>query len=371
MKKHSTFIGMDVHKNSIDIAIAEEGRNAEVRHYGKIGGTISALAKAVKKLAVKGKPLFFVYEAGPCGYQIYRYLTGQGHDCMVAAPSRIPKQSGRQIKNDRRDAMMLAKLHRSGELTPVCVPDEQDEAIRDLFRAREQAKSDMKRSKQRLLAFLLRSGNRYDGKRPWSQAFMRWLSELKMPHRSQQIVLQEYINANSQSQERVDRITGQIRQLLPQWHLYPIVQALKSLRGVSEIVASATVAELGDFKRFRTPQDMMSYLGLVPSEHSSGNRIRRGSITKAGNSCVRRMLVEAAWAYRYRARVTPQLLKRQQGLPQHIRDIAWKAQERLCRRYTHLFSIGKPKQVIITAIARELCGFIWDIANQVELPKAS
>ena len=371
MKKHSTFIGMDVHKNSIDIAIADEGRNAEVRHFGKIGGTISALAKAVKKLAAKGKRLLFAYEAGPCGYQIHRYLTDQGHDCIVAAPSRIPKQSGRQIKNDRRDAMMLAQMHRAGELTPVYVPTEQDEALRDLFRAREQAKSDTKRTKQRLLAFLLRSGNRYKGKRAWSQAYMRWLSDLKMPHRSQQVVLQEHINTLNQCQERVDRLTDQIQQMMPEWHLYPIVQALKSLRGVSEIVASATVAELSDFKRFRTPRDMMSYLGLVPSEYSSGNRIRRGPITKTGNSCVRRMLVEASWAYRYPPRVTRPLLKRQQDLPEHIRDIAWKAQLRLCRRYKYLFSMGKSKQVIITAIARELCGFIWDIANHVELPAAS
>jgi transposase len=362
---------MDVHKNSIDIAIADEGRNAEVRHFGKIGGTISALAKAVKKLAAKGKRLFFVYEAGPCGYQIYRYLIDQRHDCTVAAPSRIPKQSGRQIKNDRRDAMMLAQMHRAGELTPVYVPTEQDEALRDLFRAREQAKSDTKRTKQRLLAFLLRSGNRYKGKRAWSQTYMRWLSDLKMPHRSQQVVLQEHINTLDQCQERVDRLTDQIQQMVPEWHLYPIVQALKSLRGVSEIVASATVAELSDFQRFRTPRDMMSYLGLDPSEYSSGNRIRRGPITKTGNSCVRRMLVEASWAYRYPPRVTRPLLNRQQDLPQHIRDIAWKAQLRLCRRYKYLFSMGKSKQVIITAIARELCGFIWDIANQVELPAAT
>jgi transposase len=362
---------MDVHKNSIDIAIAQEGRDGEVRHYGKIGGTINALAKVVKKLAGKGRRLFFAYEAGPCGYQIYRYLTAQGHDCTVAAPSRIPKQSGRQIKNDRRDAMMLAQLLRAGDLTPVYVPSEQDEALRDLFRAREQAKGDTKRTKQRLQALLLRSANRYGGKRAWSQAFMRWLADLKMPHRSQQVVLQEHINTLNQCQERVDRITEQIRQMVPQWRLYPIVQALQSLRGVSEIVASATVAELGDFKRFRTPGDMMSYLGLVPSEYSSGNRIRRGPITKAGNSCVRRMLVEASWAYRHRPMVTRHLLKRQQDLPQHIRDIAWKAQLRLCRRYRHMFNKGKPKQVIITAIARELCGFIWAIANQVKLPAAS
>jgi transposase len=368
MKKYSTFIGMDVHKNSIDIAIADEGRNGHLRHYGKIDGTLFALDKVVRKLVSKGKQLHFVYEAGPCGYQIYRHLTAQGFDCDVVAPSRIPKESGNQIKNDRRDALMLARLHRSGDLTPVYVPMAEDEAIRDLTRAREDAKSDEKRSKQRLLAFLLRSGIRYTGKSTWSKAHIRWLSDIKMPHRSQQIVLQEYIGTVDQCKERVQRLTEQIQQLLPEWQLFPIVQALQSMRGVSMIVAATTVAEIGDLKRFRTPSELMAYLGLVPSEHSTGTKIRRGPITKAGNGHVRRVLTEAAWSYRMPARVSRVLLKRQEGLPESACDIAWKAQLRLCSRYRHLWHKGKTKQVIVTAIARELCGFMWAIANEIEAP---
>lgn len=370
MKHNSIFIGMDVHKNSIDIAIAESGRTGQVRHYGKINGTLAALNKAVGKLVGKGDRPHFVYEAGPCGYQIYRHLTARGFDCAVVAPSMIPKQSGNRIKNDRRDSLMLARLHRAGELTAVYVPLPEDEAIRDLSRAREDAKSDEKRSKQRLLAFLLRSGHRYSGRSPWSQAHMRWLADIKMARLSQQIVLQEYIDTINQCTLRLQRLTEQIRQLLPQWRLFPVVQALQSLRGVSLIVAVTTVAEIGDFKRFQNPEELMGFLGLVPSDKSSGEKIKHGSITKAGNSHVRRMLVEAAWAYRFRARVSRALLKRQEDLPQPICEIAWKAQLRLCARYRHFWAKGKVKPVIVTAIARELCGFIWAIAIKTDIPVA-
>jgi transposase len=367
MTTHSTFIGMDIHKNSIDIAIAQSGRQGQVRHYGKIDGTLSALDKVVRKLVSTGSSLHFVYEAGPCGYQVYRHLAGQGFDCAVVAPSRIPKPSGNQIKNDRRDALMLARLHRAGELTAVYVPLAEDEAIRDLVRAREDAKGDEKKSKQRLMAFLLRSGIRYTGRSPWSQAYMRWLSDIRMPHRSQQIVLQEYTDTLNQRKEQVQRLTKQIQELLPEWQLFPVVEALQSMRGVSTIVAATTVAEVGDLKRFQTAQELMSYLGLVPSEHSSGQKIRRGSITKTGNQHVRRALVEAAWAYRLPARVSRALLKRQEGLPRSVCDIAWKAQLRLCARYRYLWNKGKAKQVIVTAIARELCGFMWAIANETPI----
>ena len=371
MKKYSTFIGMDVHKNSIEIAIAKQGRSGEVLSYGKIDGSLAALDKLVRKLRSTSERLHFVYEAGPCGYQIYRHLKAQGLDCMVAAPSRVPKQSGERIKNDRRDARKLARLHRAGELTAVYVPLAEDEAIRDLTRAREDAKGDEKRSKQRLLAFLLRSGYRYSGKSPWSQAHMRWLSDIKMPHRSQQMVLQEYIDTLNQCRQRVHRLTEHLRQLVPQWRMLPVVKALQSLRGVSLIVAATTVAELGDLKRFESPVELMGYLGLVPSEHSSGQKTRRGSITKAGNAHVRRVLVEAAWAYRLRARVSRALLQRQEGLPQPVLDISWKAQVRLCSRYRHLWAKGKAKQVIVTAIARELCAFMWAIANETEISAAT
>lgn len=366
----NTFIGMDVHKNSIEIAIAIEGRESEVLSYGKIDNTLAALDKVVRKLVSKGGRLHFVYEAGPCGYQIYRHLTGRGFDCAVVAPSRIPKQSGERIKNDHRDARKLARLHRSGDLTAVYVPDAEDEAVRDLTRAREDAKRDEKKSKQRLQAFLLRTGHTYTGRSPWSQAHMRWLAGINMPHHSQQIVLQEYIDTLNQCKARVQRLIEQIRQLVPHWRLFQVVKALQSLRGVSLIVAATTVAEVGDLKRFEKPTELMGYLGLVPSEHSTGDNIRRGSITKTGNGHVRRVLVEAAWAYRLRARVSRALLSRQEDLPQIVRDISWKAQVRLCARYRCLWAKGKAKQVIVTAIARELCAFMWAIANETDIPAA-
>ena len=368
MKEYSTFIGMDVHKNSIEIAIAEQGRKGEVRSYGKIDGTLSALDKVVRKLVSKNRRLHFVYEAGPCGYEIYRHLTSQGLACTVAAPSRIPRKSGDRIKNDHRDAINLARLHRAGELTAVHVPHAEDEAMRDLVRAREDTKGDEKKAKQRLLAFLLRSGHRYSGKAPWSQAHMRWLSGIKMPHRSQQIVLQEYIDALAVCKQRVQRLTDQIRELLPEWRMFPVVKAFQSLRGVSLIVSATTAAEVGDLTRFENPSELMGYLGLVPSEYTTGDKTKRGPITKTGNGHVRRVLVEAAWAYRLPARVSRVLLKRQEGLPQEICDISWKAQVRLCSRYRHLWARGKVKQVIVTAIARELCAFMWAIANEIEIP---
>jgi len=368
MKDYSIFVGMDVHKNSIEIALAEEGRDGEVRRYGQIDGSLTALDKAVRKLISKGCYLHFVYEAGPCGYKIYRHLTSKGLDCIVAAPSRVPKKSGDRVKNDRRDAVSLARLHRAGELTSIYVPLAEDEAMRDLVRAREDAKGDEKKAKQRLLAFLLRSGHRYSGKAYWSQAHMRWLSDIKMPHRAQQIVLQEYIDAITVCRHRVKRLTDQIRELLPEWRMLPVVKALQSLRGVSLIVATTTIAEIGDLKRFKSPVDLMSYLGLVPSEHSSGEKTKRGSITKSGNGHARRVLVEAAWAYRLPARVSRVLLKRQEELPQNICDISWKAQLRLCSRYRRLWAKGKVKQVVVTAVARELCAFMWAIANEIKIP---
>lgn len=371
MKKYSTFVGMDVHKNSIEIAIAEKGRNAEVRSYGKIDGTLQALDKVVRKLVSKGGRLHFVYEAGPCGYGIYRHLTAKGYDCSVVAPSRVPKKTGDRIKNDRRDACLLARLDRAGELTPVYVPCAEDEAIRDLTRAREDAKADEKRSKQRLKSFLLRHNLHYAGKERWSKAHMRWLSDIKMDHPSQQIVLQEYIDTIGECSQRVQRLTDQIWQLLPQWQLSPLVKALQALRGVSLIVAATTVAEIGDLNRFDKPAELMSYLGLVPSEHSSGEKTRRGSITKSGNAHVRRILTEAAWAYRLPAKIGRGLLKRQEELPKKVRDISWKAQVRLCSRYRKLWAKGKPQQVIITAIARELCAFMWAIAKEIEVPSTT
>lgn len=363
-----TFIGLDVHKNSISIALANAGHDNEVRYYGTINGDLASLDKVVRKLVSQGTSLSFAYEAGPCGYEIYRHLTRKGYDCIVVAPSLIPRKSGNRIKNDRRDAEMLARLHRAGELTPVYVPCIEDEAMRDLCRARIDSKNAERKARQQLGAFLLRSGFRYTGKTNWSKAHWNWIADIKMPHPAQQITLQEYIDAVRSCTERVERITDQIRQLAEQWRMGPVVQAVQALRGVSLIVATTTIAELGDLTRFDNPRQLMAYLGLVPSEHSSGETVKRGGITRTGNGHARRMLVESAWSYRLPARVSRRLRERQQNVPQAVWEIAWKAQLRLCARYRKLMAKGKRSQIVITAIAREISAFMWAIARVIPKP---
>jgi transposase len=290
--------------------------------------------------------LVFAYEAGPCGYWLYRYLTRKGQTCFVVAPSLIPQKAGDRVKTDRRDALHLARQMRSGDLTPVYVPSVDDEAIRDLSRAREDAIGDLKAAKFRLKSFLLRHDIRYSGKANWNEAHLRYLSRVVCPTPAQQIVYQEYLRAVAEHMERLNRIEAELADQAKPWRLSPVVEALQALRGVQWTVAVTTVAEVGDLTRFDTPRQLMAYLGLVPSEHSSGEKRRLGGITKTGNAHARRVLVEGAWAYRYPAKVSPHIQKRQEGLPKSVQDIAWKAQVRLCKRFRQLTARGKHPNVV-------------------------
>jgi len=370
MAKRSMFVGMDVHKESIDVSIAEEGRDGEVRHYGVIAGDLEAVAKVVRALRAPSRRLRFVYEAGPCGFGIHRYLTAQGEDCVVVNPSSMPKRSGDRIKTDRRDGDALARLHRAGELTAIYIPTPDDEALRDLVRAREDAVGLSTQAKHRLKAFLLRQGRRYPGRAGWTRPYRRWLADLSFPLAPQHIALQEYRDTIDETERRVERVTDQLRQLTPAWRWAPVVDALQALRGVSFVTAVGLVTEVGDIRRFTHPRELMAYLGLVPSEYSSGPSVRRGGITKAGNPHARRLLAEAAWAYQGAPRIGRQMLYRQEALPKSVCDIAWKAQLRLTSRFRKLVARGKAKPKVATAIARELTGFIWAIAREVPAPPA-
>jgi transposase len=362
-----TYVGLDVHKEGIAVAVAEGGIRSEVREYGRIANTPAALDRLARKLGQEGVKLRFCYEAGPCGYGIQRHLSARGHDCVVVAPSLIPKRAGDRVKTDRRDAASLARLHRAGELTAVWVPDPGHEAMRDLVRARLDAVHALRRARQQLSGFLLRHGCHY-GRPAWTKLHRRWLAGLKFEQAVHHLVLEDYVQAVEAAEARRDRLTTQIAAMLPDWSLAPVVAALQAMRGMALVNAATLIAELGDLSRFANPRQLMAYLGLVPSEHSSGASIRRGGLTKAGNSAARRLLIEAAWCYRFPARVSRELLLRQEEQPKPVREIAWKAQLRLCARYRKLARTGKPATVVTAAIARELVGFVWAIARQMSPP---
>ena len=299
--------GLDVHKDAIAVAYVNDARAAEVVFLGRIGTRQCDSEQRIRPLTSKAQPLVLVYEAGPCGYWLYRSLTKKKRTCWVGAPSLIPKKAGDRVKTDRRDATQLARLMRSGDLTAVYVPTVEDEAIRDLARAREDAIRDRKAAKHRLKAFLLRQDIRYEGRATWGPAHRRWLAAVVCPTPAQQIVFQEYVRAVAEHDARLQRLETELREQVQSWRLAPVVQALQAMRGVQFTVAVTLVAELGDLTRFETPRQLMSDLGLTPSDYSSGERRRQGTITKAGNTCARRALIEGAWAYRYPAKVSRHL----------------------------------------------------------------
>ncbi len=347
------YIGLDTSKLKISVALAAAGRDGEVRFFGDIDSTPEAVERLVCKLAKRHQRLCFAYEAGPTGYGLQRQITALGHNCAVVAPSLIPKRPGERVKTNRRDALTLAKLHRAGELTPVWVPDPGHEAIRELVRAREAAMEDLRTKRQHLQSFLLHHGRVFTGRSAWSRAHTRWLCELRFEHPAQYLVLAEYRQAIADAETRLERLSEQVAELVPSWSLAPVIAAYQAMRGVAFLTAVTLVAEIGDVHRFDNPRQLMAYLGLVPSENSTGEQVRRGGITKAGNSRARRVLIEGAWTYRFPARKSRLLEERQAGLPKTVCDIAWKAQLRLCGRYRKLMARGKRQGVVVTAIARD------------------
>jgi len=359
----------DSHKEFNEVAYIEEHRGAQPVHLGRVSSSKMAVQKLVRQFESKypGATLHFVYEAGPCGYWIYRLITSLGHCCYVVAPSLIPKKPGEKIKTDKRDALKLAKLLKSEDLTPIYVPEPEDEAVRDLSRAREVAMKDLKDAKYQLKALLLRNNINYKGTANWSQKHLRWLTELVLPHPAQHIVLQEFLHTITERISRLERLDNELTHHVHQWRYYPVVKAIQAMRGVRLLVATGVVAELGDLSRFDHPRKLMSYLGLVPSEHSSGGKRHIGAITKCGNGRARRLLVEGAHTYRYAANISTDMQKRQEGLPKDIIDIAWKAQIRLCKRYKKMIAKGKHYNLVVTAIAREMIAYIWAIAREVVL----
>jgi transposase len=364
MSKSLRFVGLDVHKNSIAIAVAEDGRGpAEL--YGEIPNDWETLRKTLRRLA-KGCSLRCCYEAGPCGYGLYRKMKKARIQIVVVAPSLVPTQAGVRVKTDRRDARKLAHFLRSGDLVPIFVPDEQTEAIRDLERAREDAKKSERVARQQLGHFLLRHDRRWS-KSNWTREHLDWIGRQKFEYPAQQRVLTDYIKAVEDATGREKQLTEDLAEVIKETSLYPLIKALQAFRGIRLITAVTIAAELADLKRFSSPRQLMAFLGLVPSEHSSGQSERRGRITRTGNAHVRRILTEAAWNYRYQPRMSKAIRKRNEGVSYGVQALAWKAQKRLHRRLQHLVNKGKRHEKAVTAVARELAGFVWAVGQEPEL----
>ena len=371
MKTKHLYIGLDVHKNANEVALAHAGRNAQVLSYGHISNDLHALDRLITKLRKNhpGTHLHFVYEAGPCGFVIYRHLARKRKDidCIVVAPSRIPKKSGDKVKTDRGDAIMLAKLHRAGELDAIHIPDPRDEAIRDLCRARTDSRQDLQAARFRLKAFLLRNGYKYPLKTAWTNRHMDYLRALTLEDPAHKMILEEMLQQIDSLMERLERYNEMIETQVKSWRWKPVVMALQAMRGIKLLTATVIVAELGDIRRFDSVRKLMSFLGLTSMEYSSGGKRSQSSISKAGNPHARVFLVESAQHYKNPPKISRDLSQRQRNLPKDIQAIAWKAQVRLHKRYWHLVNSGKNYNKATVAIARELIGFIWDIYRAVPI----
>jgi transposase len=367
MSQNTRYLGLDVDAEAISVAVAET--EGEVRFLGTIPNRPEPLRKLLRRLGRRDQ-LRVCYEAGPTGYGLYWLLTGWGVQCDVVAPSLVPSKPGDRVKTNRRDAEKLARSHRAGDLTAVWVPDADHEALRDLLRAREVAKSDQLRAKHRLSKFLLRQNRKAPkGVRRWSQSWLMWVRrEVKLDRFAQQAVLEDYLAQVDHSADRIRHLERRIDDAIEEAPaaMQTVIAGLQALRGIAKITAVSIVSEVGRLSRFAGARQLMGYSGLVPREHSTGQRVRRGSITKTGNAHLRRVVVEAAWAYRHRPWVGPTIQRRQAGLSPEIVQLAWKAQQRLYQRYRRLAGRGKPKQHVVTVVGRELLGFIWDIGVRLE-----
>jgi transposase len=370
MSTSVVYVGMDVHKDSIVIAVAREGREA-AQDWKTIPNDKVQLRKSLKGLGKNGQVLKVCYEAGPTGFGLYRALRKAGIECLVVAPSLVPSKAGERVKTDRRDAKKLAHFLRSGDLTEVYVPDEAVEAIRDLERARDDAKCAERAARHHLSKFLLRHERRWDGT-TWTRKHLDWIRVQKFAYAAQQRVLEDYLRTVEDLAERVSRLTEALEGLVQETVLAPLVQALQAFRGISLVSAATIAAESGgDLKRFATASQFMAYVGLVPSEESTGKRRRQGAITRCGNRHLRRILVEAAWHYRHVPGMSRELRRRNRGVALGVRRIAWEAQKRLNKRMYHLLQSGKSKNKTVVAMARELAGFIWSVGQETTLLEAS